>query len=102
LTMLRKLWNDDCGALIATEWIFLMTILILGIITGLVALRQALISELTESAQAILSLDQSFAFSGQSNCESSTAGSSASDTANTIGNISVAASTSNINQAPCD
>jgi hypothetical protein len=98
-----KLWNDDCGAgLITAEWLFLFTILVLGSITGLVAVRQALISELTESAQALLALNQSFSFSGQSNCESSTAGSSGSDTTNTINEVSVAASHAQINQAPCD
>jgi hypothetical protein len=100
--MLRKLWDDDSGALIATEWVFLASILILGIITGLVALRQALISELTETAQAILALNQSFSFSGQSNCEAFTDGSSGSDTTNTIIEGSVLASTAFINQAPCD
>ena len=102
MRQMLKLWNDDCGALIATEWVFVVTILILGIITGLVAVRQAVISELTETAQAILALNQSFSFSGQSNCESFTGGSSASDTTNTIGEASVAASTASINQAPCD
>jgi hypothetical protein len=102
MRQMLKLWNDDCGALIATEWVFVVTILILGIITGLVAVRQAVISELTETAQAILALNQSFSFSGQSNCESSTAGSSGSDTTNTIIEGSVAASTASINQAPCD
>ena len=101
--MIRKLWNDDCGSgLLSAEWLFLFAILVLGIITGLVAVRQALISELTESAQALLALNQSFSFSGQSNCESSTAGSSASDTTNTIGEGSVAASTAAISQTPCD
>jgi Flp pilus assembly pilin Flp len=100
--LLRELWNDDCGALIATEWVFLATILVLGIITGLVAVRQALISELTEFAQALLALDQSFSFSSQTNCQSSTAGSSGSDTTNTINEGSVAASTASINQNPCD
>ena len=56
MRQMLKLWNDDCGALIATEWVFVVTILILGIITGLVAVRQAVISELTETAQAILAL----------------------------------------------
>ena len=101
--MLHQLWNDDCGAgHITAEWILLFTILVLGIITGLVAVRQAVISELTETAQAILALNQSFSFSGQTNCESSTAGSSGSDTTNTIIEGSVAASTASINQAPCD
>jgi hypothetical protein len=100
--MIRKLWNDDCGALIATEWVFVGTILVLGIITGLVAVRQAVISELTEFANAVMALNQSYSFSGQTNCEASTAGSSGSDTTNSINEGSVAASTANINQAPCD
>ena len=73
--LMLKLWNDDCGALIATEWVFVATILVLGAITGLVAVRQAVLSELTEFANAVLSLNQSYSFSGQSNCQSSTAGS---------------------------
>ncbi len=100
--MLSKLWNDDCGAIIATEWVFVVTILVLGIITGLVALRQAVISETTELAQAILALNQSYSFSGQVNCESSTGGSSATDTTNTISETSTAASTATVNQYPCD
>ncbi len=98
-----KLWNDDCGStLVTSEILFLFTILVLGMITGLVALRQAVISELTETAQALLALNQSYSFSGQTNCESSTGGSSATDTTNTIGEGSVAASTAVINQTPCD
>src|SRR6516164_9430763 len=100
--LLVRLWNDDAGALIAAEWVFVATILVIGAITGLVAVRQAVIVELHDVANAILALNQSFSFSGQSNCESSTAGSSGSDTTNTIIEGSVAASTASINQAPCD
>ncbi len=104
--MLRSLWNDDTGStLVTSEIIFIFAILVLGIITGLVAVRQAVISELTESAQALLALNQSFSFSGQSNCESFTLGSSASDTTNTIGEGSFNVGPFNgatINQAPCD
>jgi len=101
--MIRRLWNDDCGSgLLTGEWLFLFAILVLGLISGLVAVRQALISELVETAQAILALNQSYSFSGQTNCESSTAGSSASDTTSTILEGSVNASTATINQSPCD
>ncbi len=100
---MRQLWNDDSGFAANTiEWGFMITILIVGLITGWVAMRQAILSELVETAQAILALNQSFSFSGQSNCESSTAGSSGSDTTNTIANGSTAASTATINQTPCD
>jgi hypothetical protein len=103
MRQMLKLWNDDCGSgLVASELLFIFTIIVLGMITGLVALRQALISELTETAQALLALNQSYSFSGQTNCEASTAGSSASDTTNTIGEASVVPSTANISQLPCD
>ena len=101
--LVQKLWKDDCGALIATEWVFVATILVLGIITGLVAVRQAVISELTEFANAVMALNQSYSFSGQSNCLSSTAGSQALDSSNVIFEGSTnAASPSTVIQLPCD
>jgi Flp pilus assembly pilin Flp len=102
-TMLR-LWKDDCGALIAVEWVFIATIMIIGLITGLVAVRQALLTELTGIADAVLSLNQSYSFSGQANCESETAGSSFQDNpAFSIEMHSLAADPGAINTAhPCD
>ena len=101
--MFRKLWNDDGGFAGNTiEWLFMIAILIIGLITGWVAVRQAILSELVETGQSFMALNQSFSFSGQSNCEAITAGSSASDTTNTIFNGSVFASTAPINQFPCD
>ena len=102
MKMLRNLWNDDFGLILKVELIFVLTIVVIGCLTSLVALRQAVISEAVETAQAILALNQSYSFSGQSNCESSTAGSSASDTTNTIIEASTAASTATVNQNPCD
>ena len=79
-----KLWRDDCGALIATEWVLVATILVIGIITGLVAVRQAVIVELSQFANAIMQLDQSYQFSGQSMCLAGTNGSSATVSLNNI------------------
>jgi hypothetical protein len=62
---LTNLWNDDCGALLATEWIIVATIMVLGIIPGLIAVRQGTLSELHDMANAVLSLDQSYSFTGQ-------------------------------------
>jgi hypothetical protein len=103
--MTRPLWDDDGGStLVTSEIVFLFAILVLGLITGLVALRQSVISELVETAQALMALNQSFSFSGDSNCESATPpdGSSASDTTNTIGEGSVSARTAAIAFTPCD
>ena len=100
--LMQRLWFDDCGALIATEWVFVATILVLGIITGLVAVRQAVISELTEFANAVMALSQSYSFSGQQNCESSTAGSQAIDFPDLITESATSPIPSVIDQTPCD
>ena len=103
MRVIRRLWADDGGALIAVEWVFVATILVLGIITGLIAVRQAVIAELNDFANAVLSLNQSFSFSGQSNCQSSTAGSQFIDSADSINTASTVATEigSDIN-SPCD
>jgi uncharacterized membrane protein len=103
LRIIRKMWADDSGAIMATEYIFLITMLIIGTITGLTALRQAVISESVELANAIMSLSQSYSFSGQSFAGAYTAGSCAIDSPNTI-NVQAVSVTSpaSINQLPCD
>jgi len=82
--MMRKLWKDDCGALIAMEFLFVATILVIGIIVGLSAVRSAINAELTELANAILALSQGYIISGQSGCCASTDGSQAIDIPSTI------------------
>src|ERR1041385_4022631 len=100
--LIRTVWHDDYGALLSLEWLLLGLLLVFGLITGLVAARQALLSELGGTASAIMALNQEFSFSGQTNCESSTAGSSADLFTKSIANGSVSASSSRINHTPCD
>src|SRR5207244_3216190 len=42
--VLRRLWADDRGAVISTELVLVIAILIFGIIPGLVALRNSVIA----------------------------------------------------------
>jgi hypothetical protein len=37
----RSFWNDDCGGIIATEYVFLATLVTVGTTAGLVELRDA-------------------------------------------------------------
>ena len=60
--MLRKLWNDDDGALIATEFLFITVIIVIGLVVGLVYVRNATTAKLSELAQAILFLDVGYQF----------------------------------------
>ena len=100
--LMAKLWSDDAGALIASEWVFVATILVLGAITGLVAVRQAVIAELHDYANALVALNQSYSFSGQSNCQSSTAGSQFTDAPDSIMVASVAATPGGKDNKACD
>jgi hypothetical protein len=55
-SLLARLWGNDGGALIALEWVFVAVILVSGTVTGLVAVRQAVVAEFTDAADVIFSL----------------------------------------------
>jgi Flp pilus assembly pilin Flp len=78
--LLRNLWKDDAGALIASEFLFIATILVIGIVVGLTNVREAINAELTELGNAILALSQGYAFSGTSGGAGFVDGSQAIDT----------------------
>jgi hypothetical protein len=99
----RQLWADDRGAVMASELLFLYTMLVVGTVTGLTAMRQAMVSEMVESANSLMGLNQSFSFSGQSIAGvATTGGSSASDHTNTISLAGAAPTTAPASQAPCE
>lgn len=98
--LMSRLWQDDGGALISTEFLFVATILILGIITGLVIVRDAVVKELYELAGAIGALNQSYSFSGLSGCHVSVAGSGATDVNNTASALTSVAPDVAIIEAP--
>ena len=54
-----RAWKEDDGVL-TFEWILLITLLTIGIVSGLSSVRDALIDELGDVAQAIIALDQSY------------------------------------------
>ena len=100
---LRKLWADDCGAVMASELLFLYTMLVVGTVSGLTAMRQAMVSEMVETANSLLALNQSYSFSGQSIAGVAyTAGSSATDQTNSIHLASAAAGATAVSQSPCE
>jgi hypothetical protein len=103
IRMLRRLWSDDCGAVLTSELMFLYTTLVVGTVAGLTAMRQAIVSELVESANSLMALDQSYSFSGTSiRGVTSTAGSGATDHTNTITLGSAPATAAPISQTPCE
>lgn len=61
--LLQKIWHETDGAL-SFEWCVVGTLLVLGIVSGLSAARDGLIDELSDLAEAVVNLDQSFSFPG--------------------------------------
>jgi Flp pilus assembly pilin Flp len=75
-----KLWRDDVGAVIASEYLFISTLLVVGIIVGLSSIRDAVTSEMAELGNSYMALSQGYWVSGQIGCCSGTDGSQAIDT----------------------
>jgi hypothetical protein len=82
--LFAKLWDDDSGALIAMEFLFVATILVIGITVGLTAVRGAINAELSELANAILALSQGYSIGGVVGCCASVDGSQATDTPGSV------------------
>lgn len=57
--VLTQVWQEEDGVL-TFEWVLLVTLLTIGIVSGLTAARDAIIDEMGDVAQAMLALDQSF------------------------------------------
>lgn len=81
-SMLLKLWRDDAGAIIATEWVFVVTILVIGLVSGLKAVQMAVLNELEEVAAAIGAISQTYSYGGASGCCAFSNGSTFTDTTN--------------------
>jgi Flp pilus assembly pilin Flp len=56
---LNRLWQEDDGVL-SFEWVLVITVLVIGIVGGLAAARDAVIDELGDAAEAMLALDQTY------------------------------------------
>jgi hypothetical protein len=71
--MLKRLWNDEAGALLSMEVVLVGTILVIGVLTGLTSLRDAVVTELADLGAAISWLDQSYYYHGITAHSSATA-----------------------------
>ena len=59
-----SLWNDESGVILSAEIVLIGTILVLGMIVGLVELQCAVVAELSDLSSAVGNLDQSYRTSG--------------------------------------
>ena len=64
MTTIRKLWNDEAGFIVSAELVLVATILVIGMIVGLVSVRNQVVQELVDVGQAIGNLSQSYGYGG--------------------------------------
>jgi hypothetical protein len=75
MNLWKQLWRDESGVILTAETVMVGSIAVLGGLVGLNAVASSVNGEMVEMASAIRSLDQSYAFTGQSSCRAWTAGS---------------------------
>lgn len=76
---LLNLWTEEDGVL-SFEWTLLLTLLVIGIVSGVAAARDGIIDELGDVAQMMLAVDQSYTISFPLNVDVHTVdGTSSSD-----------------------
>ncbi len=63
LNLMNRLWRDESGVILSAEIVIVGSLLVVGMITGLTCLQEAVNGELRDVAGAIGALDQSFSFS---------------------------------------
>jgi hypothetical protein len=51
--------HEDDGVL-SFEWVMVLTVLVIGIVSGVAAARDAIVDELGDAAQGMVALDQSY------------------------------------------
>jgi hypothetical protein len=79
MLVLKKLWSDDRGFVASTELVLLATVLVIGLLVGMVSLRDATVSELADVTQALQSVNQSYGYDGLVGHNSATHGSTYAD-----------------------
>jgi hypothetical protein len=74
-----SLWQDEAGFVVSMELVLIVTILVIGTIAGLTALRDAIVGELTDVARSVQQLNQSYSINGVESASASTSGSGYQD-----------------------
>ena len=72
--MLKRLWNEEVGAIVSAEIMLVASILVIGMIVGLKSVRDSVVTELGDVAQALANVNQSYSYSGTAGHHAYTAG----------------------------
>ena len=76
---INRLWTEETGAIISAEIMLVGSILVIGVIVGLKSVRDSVVTELADVAQAISNVNQSYCYSGTTGHSAHTGGGSFND-----------------------
>lgn len=76
---LADLWQDENGSILATEYLMLGSLVVLGGTTGMVAMRDAAVDEMKEYGRSVRNVRQAYSYPTMKNGVASRQGSSFSD-----------------------
>lgn len=60
--ILHRLWAEQTGAVVSAEIMLVATILVIGVIVGLKSVRDSVVTELADVAQAVANINQSYCY----------------------------------------
>lgn len=66
MNLFLKLYKDERGFVLTIELLLIVSIVVIGLVAGLVALREAIVTELNEVSQAISEMNQEIVVPGGS------------------------------------
>ena len=61
---MQRLWNEETGAILSAEVMLVASILVIGVVAGLSSLRDSVVTELADLAQALANVNQSYSYGG--------------------------------------
>ncbi|PQO43089.1 Flp family type IVb pilin [Blastopirellula marina] len=79
MQLVKRLWNDEAGFIVSTELILIATIVVIGLVVGLAAVRDAVTAELSDVAGVINDMDQSYTVWGVTGHSAAVSGSDYAD-----------------------
>ena len=90
MKLLSRLWADEAGFVVSSELVLIATVMVVGLLTGMTTVRDQVVQELADVADAVSEIDQSYSYSSITGHSSSTAGSVFADQADFCDNVAVA------------
>ena len=80
MKLFSRLWADEAGFVVSSELVLIATVMVVGLLAGLTTVRDQVVQELADVADAVSEIDQSYSSTSITGHTSSTAGSMFDDT----------------------